>query len=132
MRLVKTNMLKTIIHFVTKDNRDDILRIFDDDVHEDMYRVVYKPHDIETGLNEMYLSYADLREYISTILKSLEHDTDPFEYVQIMTPIHPSVMYHTADLEDRDTRWQVEDMIFLACRKAIRRTGVKRTIRIVE
>lgn len=126
----QTIMLKATIHFVTKDNRDDILRIFDDDTHEDMYRVVYKAHDVTTGVDEVYLTYPDLQDYFSTILKSLQHDTDPFEYVQIMTPIHPSIMYHSADLEDRDTRWQVEDMVFLACRKAIWRRGVKRTIRV--
>ncbi len=127
----QTIMLKAIVHFVTKDNRDDILRIFDDDTHEDMYRVVYKPHDIPSGVNEMYLSYPDLQDYFSTILKSLENDTEPFEYIQIMTPIHPSVMYHTSELEDREVRWRVEDMVFLACRKAIWRKGVKRTIRVV-
>jgi len=128
----QTIMLKATIHFVTKENRDDILRIFDDDVHEDMYRVVYKPHDAGTALNEVYLSYADVQDYVSTILKSLENDTDPFEYIQVMTPIHPSVMYHTSELEDREIRWRVEDMVFLACRKAIRRMGVKRTIHMVE
>lgn len=122
-------MLKATIHFVTKENEDDILRIFDDDTHEDMYRVVYKPHDVTTGVNEVFLSYPDLQDYFSTILKSLERDTEPFEYIQVMTPIHPSVMYHTSELEDRDTRWRVEDMVFLACRKAIWHKGVKRTIR---
>lgn len=122
-------MLKATIHFVNKENRDDILRIFDDDAHEDMYRVVYTPNDCD-GVNEFFLTYRDLQDYISTILKSLENDTDPFEYVQLMTPIHPSVMYHTSDLEERDTRWHLEDMIFLACRKAIWRRGVKRTIRM--
>jgi len=126
----QTIMLKATVHFVTKENRDDILRIFDDDVHEDMYRVIYKPHDIESGLNEVYLSYRDLQDYVSTIFKSLENDNDPFEYIQIMTPIHPSVMYHTSELEDRDVRWLVEDMVFLACRKAIRRRGLKRTIQM--
>jgi hypothetical protein len=120
-------MLKATLHFVTKTNQDDILRIFDDDVYTDMYRVVFKPHDVSTGVNELYLSYHDLQDYVSTILKSLDHDTDPFEYVQVMTPIHPSIMYHTCDLESTETRWHLEDMIFLACRKSIIRRGVKRT-----
>ena len=125
-------MLKASIHFVTKTNRDDILRIFDDDTHIDMYRVVFKPHDIATGTNEFHLSYSDLQEYLSTILKSFERDTDPFEYIQVMTPIHPSVMYHTSELEDNDVRWRVEDMVYMACRKSIHRRGVKRTIHVVE
>ncbi len=120
-------MAKAILHFITKDNRDDILRIFDDDKHADMYRVVFKPHDA-AGVNEMYLSYRDLQDYLSTILKSLERDNDPFEYVQVMTPVHPSVLYHVCELEDRQTRWHVEDMVFLACRKAIWHRGAKRMI----
>ena len=121
-------MLKAELHFVTKENRDDILKIFDDDAHEEMYRVVYKPHDIAIGVNELFLSYRDMQDYVSTILKSLERDVDPFEYVQVLTPIHPSVMYHISDLEDQRIRWHVEDMVFLSCRKAIWRRGVKRTI----
>ena len=120
-------MAKAILHFITKTNQDDILRIYDDDVHDDMYRVVFKPHD-GTALNEMSLSYRELQDYVSTILKSLERDNDPFEYVQVMTPIHPSVLYHVCELDDRETRWRIEDMIFLACRKAIWHRGTKRTI----
>jgi hypothetical protein len=120
-------MAKATVHFITKDNRDDILKIFDDDKHCDMYRVVFKPHDA-TGANEMYLNYHDLQDYVSTILKSLERDNDPFEYVQVMTPVHPSVLYHVCELEDRETRWHVEDMVFLACRKPIWHRGAKRTI----
>lgn len=128
MRESSTSMLKAIVHFVTKENRDDILRIFDDESHEDMYRVVYKPHDIVVGCNEMFLTYQELQDYVSNILKSLERDNDPFEYIQLMTPVHPSVMYHTCELEDRDVRWRLEDMIFFSCRKPIWRRGVKRTI----
>lgn len=120
-------MLKTVLHFITKSNEDDILRIFDDDTHDDMFRVVFKPHDIIGGCNEMYLSYKDLQDYVSTILKSLERDNDPFEYVQITTPMHPTVLYHVCELEDTNTRWHVEDMVFLACRKSIWRRAVKRT-----
>ena len=120
-------MAKASLHFITKDNRDDILRIFDDDKHCDMYRVVFKPHDA-VGMNEMYLNYHDLQDYVSTILKSLERDNDPFEYVQVMTPVHPSVLYHVCELEDRETRWHVEDMVFLACRKPIWHRGTKRNI----
>lgn len=120
-------MAKATLHFINKNNEDDILRIFDDDMHHDMYRVVFKPHDAQ-GVSEMYLTYHDLQDYISTILKSLERDNDPFEYVQVTTPIHPSVLYHICELEDRETRWHVEDMVFLACRKAIWQRGAKRTI----
>lgn len=123
-------MLKAIVHFVNKENQDDILRIFDDDTHEDMFRVVYRPHDIDVGVNEMFLSYHELQDYVSMIFKSLERDNDPFEYVQLMTPVHPSVMYHTCELEDREVRWRLEDMIFFACRKPIWRRGLKRTIQM--
>lgn len=122
-------MLKAIVHFVTKENRDDILQIFDDDTHDEMFRVTYKPND-SSGLNEFYLSYRELQDYFSTILKSLDRDTEPFEYIQISTSMHPAVMYHTSDLEDRDVRWRVEDMVFHACRKSIWRRGAKRTIRV--
>lgn len=122
-------MAKATLHFITKDNRDDILRIFDDDKHADMYRIVFKPHDAK-GINEMYLNYHDLQDYVSTILKSLERDNDPFEYIQVTTQVHPSVLYHVCELEDRDVRWHVEDMVFLACRKPIWHRGTKRIIQI--
>lgn len=120
-------MLKATIHFVSKDNTDDVLRIFDDDNYADIYRVVYNPYGTSTGPNETYLTYRDLQDYFSTILKSLERDSDPFEYIQITTPIHPSVMYHTCELENREIRWSVEDIVFMSCRKTIERRG-KRTI----
>lgn len=120
-------MSKAILHFINKNNQDDILRIFDDDKYVDMYRVTFKAHDAP-GVSEMFLSYHDLQDYISTILKSLERDNDPFEYVQVITPVHPSVIYHVCELEDRETRWHVEDMVFLACRKQIWNRGAKRNI----
>ena len=120
-------MAKAILHFITKDNRDDILRIFDDEVHCDLYRVVFKPHD-QVGSNEMSLGYEDLQDYVSTILKSMERDNDPFEYIQVTTMVHPSVMYHVCELENRDIRWHIEDMVFLACRKAIWHRDPKRII----
>jgi hypothetical protein len=123
-------MLKATLYFVNNTNEDDIVRIFDDDVHNDMYRVVFKAHDM-VGLNEFHMNYRDLQDYISDMLKSTQNDTDPYEYVQVMTAIHPSIMYHTSELEKREVRWQIEDMVGVACRCTVFRRGLKRTVPLV-
>ena len=124
-------MLKATLYFVNKNNEDDIVRIFDDDVHNDMYRVVFKADGME-GLNEFHINYRDLQDYISDMLKATQNDTDPYEYIQVMTAIHPTIMYHTSELDKREVRWQIEDMVSLACRSTVfRRGGGKRTVPIV-
>lgn len=123
-------MSKVTLYFVTNKNEDDVLRIFDDDVHPDMYRLVFKAHDMQ-GPNEFYLSDRDLQDYISETLKSMQNDMDPYEYVQVMTAIHPSILYHVCDLESQAVRWQVEDMVVAACRRPVYRRGGKRTVPVV-
>ena len=123
-------MLKASLYFVNKNNRDDIVRIFDDDVHAEMYRVVFKAHDM-AGVNEFSMTYRDLQNYISDMLKSLQNDTEPYEYVQVMTAMHPTIMYHVSDVETREVRWQIEDMVSLACRSPVYRRGGKRTVPVV-
>jgi hypothetical protein len=54
--------------------------------------------------------------YIRDTLKSLRHDSMPFEYVQVTTRIHPSVLYHVSDLDDDDIRYLIEDTVESAIR----------------
>ena len=49
-------------------------------------------------------SYSSTLQYVEDILASLQYDTEPFELVQIMTAIHPTVLFHVADLWNPDIR----------------------------
>lgn len=58
-------------------------------------------------------------DYIEDILSSLEHDSDPFEDVQIETAIHPVILYHVTDMEDANIRDRVLGMIRMALRMKV-------------
>ena len=49
-------------------------------------------------------SYSSTLDYVADILSSLQYDTEPFELVQLITAIHPTVMYHVADMSDYEIR----------------------------
>lgn len=122
-------MLKVKLYFTRTAGADDVLQIFDTKEYFEMTRVVYTPGDHTKKSNAFYLSRTDVLTYVSTILKSMDNDTDPFEYVQIESAIHPSVMLHVGDLADRDTRWRLEDMVEQALYANVEEIKLKRTVR---
>ena len=95
---------------------DEIIEIFEDDVHREMYRVSYKPADLTKKRYEFYLTESHTRVYVADLLKSLSMDSDPAEYIQITTRTGPSVLYQVADLQSSSIRWQIENMIDAAIR----------------
>lgn len=98
---------------------DDVISVFETPDYNEMFRVVFKPGEYTDRRNQFYLSRHLLRDYISDTLRSLCTDSDPFEYVQVSTAQHPSVLYHVADLENPTTRHMIEDMIMTAVRTPV-------------
>lgn len=122
-------MLKVKLFFTRRQGADDILQLYDDEEYFEMVRIVYTPGDSTKTSNEFWLTRRDTFGYVSSILKSLESDTDPFEYLQVQTAIHPSIMYPVAEIEDTQTRWLVEDMIRDAIHANVGEIQLKRTVR---
>lgn len=112
-------MLKATIYLQRKTGEgDDILKIYEDELYVEMYRLVYEAPDIRKK-NQFYLSRHLVGNYISDFLTSLRDDSDPFEYIQLSTVIHPTVLYHISDLERPATRHLIDDMITMAMRTPV-------------
>lgn len=92
------------------DRPDDVLTVYRSQV-EDQFKVVFAPGDYEIKKNVGYLDRHVLQRHIHNILNSLTHDMDPFERVQVLTSMAPSVFYHVSDLENASTRDLIYDMI---------------------
>jgi hypothetical protein len=122
-------MLKVKLFFTRRQGEDDILQIYDDETYFEMNRVVYTPGEHTKRSNAFYLPRRDVLSYVSTIFKSMETDTDPFEYIQVQSAIHPSVMLSVADLADREKRYQLEDMVEQALYANVEEERLKRTVR---
>lgn len=107
-----------VLLFIQKRNAssdsDDVISIFEIPEYAEMFRIVFKPGEYKDRRNQFYMSRRLLQDYISDTLKSLYADSDPFEYVQVSTAQHPSVLYHISDLENRETRHMIEDMVMAA------------------
>lgn len=107
-------MLKTTLYIQRSrggEDNDDIVRIYDLNATSDVYRVVYSTPELSKA-TQFYMSRDALSAYVVDLLASLRHDTDPFEYVQVTTAIHPSVIYHVSDLDSPHIRHLIEDVIY--------------------
>ena len=104
----------------TVDN-DDIIRIYDDETHHDMVRVVYSTPEL-TKDTVFVTSIPEAMLYVRDILKSLPRDSQPFVTLQITTAIHPSILYPVEDLVDTDTRYLIEDTVESALRQNVVRS----------
>jgi hypothetical protein len=117
----KNKMNKCTIRLLRKtleETDDDVIRVYEDPDFAEMYRVTFRSSDIKKA-SEFYLDGGRAVAYISTILKSLTYDTDPFEKIQVDTAIHPSVMYHVSDLDQCSVRHLIEDMIDSSLRRPV-------------
>ena len=114
-------MLKATLRFIRDSERssqDDIIHFYVDDIYHEMVRVTFRPADV-TKYSEFYLDERRAVGYVSTVLKSMQHDTDPFEFIQVDTAMHPTILYHVADMDKREIRWSIEDTIADAIHQAI-------------
>jgi hypothetical protein len=122
-------MLKVKLFFTRRNGDDDIVQMYDDETHVDMVRVVYTPGDHTKKSNVFHLTTRDVLSYVDNIFKAMDHDTDPFEFVQIQTAIHPSIMFSAMDLSSRRIQDTLDDMIFQAIRVNVEEIKLKRTVR---
>jgi hypothetical protein len=116
-------MLKLTLRFQRKTGgptTDDILTVYDDDEFYEMQRIEYKPGEYSRRQFQYFLEQEHTLEYLADLLKMLTLDADPFEYIQIDTPMHPSVLYHISELDTRETRWFLEDIFKTVLRRPIR------------
>ena len=118
-------MLKATIYIQRKNTRgpedDDVIRMYEDDEYCEMIRITYSSPEMKKD-NTFYLPISRTMRYLSDTLKTFRHDADPFEHVQVTTAIHPSVLYHVSDLDCRETRWLIEDMVEAALTRPVLRT----------
>jgi hypothetical protein len=94
---------------------DDIVQISPSDDYVDMFMIRYSTPELKKK-RVFYMTRSKVLAYVSDLLKSLTHDIEPFEAVQVSTSIHPSVVYHVADLDDVDVRRLIEDMVDMSMR----------------
>ena len=118
-------MLKTTIYIQRRDGKgeedDDIIRIYDDDEYRDTVRAVYSTPELKKNAT-FYFTIPHAIAYINDLLKTLRHDSSPFEHVQVTTAIHPSILYHVSDLDSSEIRYLIEDTIEVALRRPVFRT----------
>ena len=100
---------------------DDIIRLYEDDDIREMIRIVYSTPELRKG-TAMYVPAPKAMLYISDLLKTLRHDSQPFEYVQVTTAVHPSILYHVSDMDNYEVRHLIEDTVEVALRQSVFRT----------
>jgi len=117
-------MLKATIFIQRKNGTskkdDDIIKFFEDEDFHVMVRVKYSTPDL-TKDNTFYLPTSRAITSLDDVLKTFRHDADPFEYVQVSTQIHPSVLYHVSDLDCTEVRHLIEDTVEAAIRRPVKR-----------
>lgn len=97
---------------------DDVIRMYEDD-HE-LIRIVYSSPEFGAKKGrKMYVTMTKAIDYIGDLMKSLRYDTQPFEYFQVSTAVHPSVLYHVSDLDDCEVRHLIQDMTEMALRQSL-------------
>ena len=107
-------MINATIIFVRKNGRpstDDKITVSRMDSENDLFKVTFSTPDY-TYRKQFITDARKACRYIEDTLTSMRHDTDPFEYVQVHTNIHPAVLYHVADLDSCDVRHLIMDIIY--------------------
>jgi hypothetical protein len=129
MARAEKEMQKVKLYFTRRAGADDIIQMYDDETHVDMVRLVYTPGDHTKRSHAFHLTSRDALSYVTDILKAMHNDIDPFEYVQIQTAIHPSILFSAMDVGSRRVQDVVEDMIYQALRVNVEEVKLKRTVR---
>jgi hypothetical protein len=95
---------------------DDVIRFFENNMMLDTTEIVYQSPDLRKA-KKVILPTSKAVAYLGDVLKSFCYDADPFEYVQVSTMIHPSVLYHISDMDRPEIRHLIEDMVEMALRQ---------------
>jgi hypothetical protein len=106
-------MLKISLRFLRSgqdETNDDVIHIYSTPSSE-LFRVTYRPAD--TGRQySTHMTRGTTLGYTMDILKSMRYDVDPFDRIQVMTDLHPSVMYSVADMDDFSVRRNIENALY--------------------
>lgn len=120
-------VFKATIHFTRRNNQpDDILYIRSTDI-QNMYHLVFKPKEFIRARNEFYMNTNELLSYVRNLLNTLEHDTEPYEHVQLTTAIHPAILFHVSDMDKFEVRDKFESLLKTALRTFVKRTVIPAT-----
>ena len=114
------------IRFVRNERRereDDVIRIYATNC-TDLFRVTFLAMEMKKS-NQFFATRHWATQYVSDILNTLMHDSDPFESLQVETAIHPSILYHVIDMDEAHIRGLVEDTIDSALRRTIVKTDTE-------
>ncbi len=103
------------------DEEDDMIRIYDDTDHRDMVRIVYSTPEVKKE-STFYAPVSKAMSYVHDLLKSMQYDMQPFQYLQVTTALHPSILYATTELYSHDVRHSIEDMVEIALREDVFRS----------
>lgn len=101
-----------------RPSQDDRIYIHGTKDSRDLFRVVYHTPDVKQNKTFTTPEHR-VFDYLEDVLTSLRRDSDPFEYIQINTAIHPSILFHISDLDDEDVRELILGMIRSAMRMDI-------------
>ncbi len=93
-----------------RTTRDDVISVWENATTPAVFTVKYRPGDGDRT-RMFYMCEKETMSYLSSMFKSLDYDTDPFDKIQITTAIHPSIIYDVAAVADAQVRYAMEDMI---------------------
>lgn len=119
-------MQRALVRFIrdgSDSSEDDVIRIYDTDCN-DLFRVVFQASEMKRG-NEFFAPRRYVMQYIAEVFRTLTHDSDPFESVQVDTAIHPSVLYHVIDMDEDSIRRLMEDSVDSALCRTIVKTDTE-------
>lgn len=92
--------------FTRKDKgsaHDDRIIITSHSGSREFFDVLFRTPELKADRKFM-ASFSGVLRYLEDILTSMRCDTDPFECVQLLTNIHPSVLYHVSDMDESSNR----------------------------
>jgi hypothetical protein len=74
-----------------------------------IFKVTYHTPEMSKD-KHFYLTYEGVLNYVEDVIRSMRHDNDPFEHIQIYTAIHPSVFFHVSVMDEDEPRAIVMNM----------------------
>lgn len=100
MALGLTIMINVTLVLQKKGRGDDVITMSNS---QDMTFITYRDGD-RKGRYEFNLDQHDAYTYVSEFLLGLSHDMDPFDYIQVIPCIGPSILYNIWELENETIR----------------------------
>jgi hypothetical protein len=89
---------------------DDKITIVPYNGSHDILEVTYYSPELKSG-RRFLASFSTTLHYVEDMLTSMRHDAEPFENIQLLTAIHPSILYHVVDMDDSDVRDLIVNMV---------------------